>query len=499
MSIVRVRSESNRVGRSTQSSNSWDDLEYAAAGSITAAPALYCLFLGIFGALGANTFPILESAIAIWLLGDWLDGRRDLGPRSEKILRGSEDLEGRIYSYLNVLRSGHEGLFGMLVVVTGFSISVRLLQMGLAPGQVTHLEMLLVEVWQLSVAGAALQVFFAPIEQLSWTVIPVAVGLFNLWYWYRLLQRLSYAVNSGGDEADAPGAERLVRRPELGIFVIGWMLFVLTQSSAIFAVARWLDPTGGPDALGGEVLGIEVAFAIWPALFVLWVVLLLFELSRTNRVYGMTRTDAVPFFELSRETVSRDRPQLGMQTAEDSAEPISESAVRIVSIEVAIVGYIGLNALLLPFGSIGGGVLRSVSPAGNTRLEVATSVASLGWQSLLIYLYVGLGFVLLSVSIDRLNIYQEAGSDKILRLTNSSLANGYRDPVFRKILWILFAELCIAIIVIQVAFQAPLPLYAMLIGGPFALLLIPIFSFCVCAVASRLYDAFVPGSLAFKG
>ncbi len=494
--FTRVRSGSTEhtVERSTRSSNRWRDAEFAAAGSIAAVPALYCLFLGILGALGVNTFPILESVIAIWLLGDWLDGRRDLGPRSRKVLRGSKDLEGRIYSHLNVLRSGREGLYGMLVIVLGFSISVRLLQMGFAPSQVAHFEALLTELWRLGVSGAPLQAFLVPLEQLSWTMIPVSVGLFNLWYWYRMLQRLSYSVDRDDGEVDHSGPKRLVRRPPMDVFAIGWLLFAFTQLSALFAVARWLTPTGGPDALVGEVFGIVVAFAYWPALLLLCVISLLSQLSPTRRLYGMQRIEAFPFFELSREMVPRDPPQLGIPPDDDSDEHMSESDVRIVSIEVAIAGYLGINALTLLLGGLRGGVLRSVPPTGNVRLEAASSIALLGWQPLLTYLYISIGLLLLSVSIEQLPIDQEGGRDRILTLSDRTLAGGFHAPVFREILWILFAEFCIAIVVIQLAFQAPLPLFVMLIFGPFALIAVTMFSFSVCAVVSRLYDVLAAGS-----
>ncbi len=473
--------------RSIRSSNGWRDTEYVAAGSIAAAPALYCLFLGVLGALGANTFPILESAIALWLVVDWLDGRRDLGPRSRKILHGSEELEARIYSYLNVLRSGREGLYGMLVVVLGFSLSVRVLQMGFAPSQAAHITTVLAALWQLVRSGASLAAFIVPLEQVSWSVIPVTVGLYNIWYWYRLLQRLSYAVNSDGVDTGQHSPQRLVRRPPMDVLAVGWFLFASTQFSALIAVARRPNPTGGPEALVREVFGIPLAYGyLWPVLFLTAFGSLLFRLSSTRRVYGVQRADGFPFVTVSRETVPRDPPQLGMPSAEDAEEPIFESEIRTVSILVAIAGYLGFNALVLLLGSLSGGVVRSVPVSGTAGFETASTIASLSWQPLLTYLYIGLGLLLLSVAIDRLPIDQDNDSNRILRLTDVSVSDGVNAPVFRSILWLLFAELSIAIVVVQLAFQTPLPLFAMLIGGPFALIGVAIFSFVVCTIVSRL-------------
>lgn len=502
-SLFRVRIERG-VGQSdqqkntdaTQLSKNWSDTEHVAASCIGASSALCCLFLGLLGAVGANTFPILESIIAIWLLGGWLESQRELGPRSMRVLREIEDLELRVYSYLNVLRGGREGLYGILIVVLGFSISVRLLRTGVSPILTSHFQDLTNELWQLILTSAPPEDYIVPFEELSWVVIPVAVGLFNLWYWYRILQRLPHSVDELWVATRTIGPQPLVRRPSLYILTAGWLLFSITQLSAIIQIAGSLSPAEGPVALTGELFGFGISYAVlWPTVLIVLGVLFLRRNIGKRASIEIEIERSPPYVGISFGTVPRDPARMGILLADDPEDRLTESELRVFSITVAVVGYIGLNTLILLVGSFGGGVLRSIETFGDPRLEAAHSIVPLGPQPILTYVYIGLGLLLLSWSMDAIPMKPGRRSDRVLILTEETIESGGKSSVARKLLWVLLAEFSIAITVVQIAFQSPLPLWVMLLISPIAVVAITIFSYGVCGMSARLYDGFSPAVL----
>jgi hypothetical protein len=404
------------------------------AGAIAAASSIYCLFLGLLGAVGAGTFPVLELLVGGWLVGRWLDKRRSLRDRTIRLLHYIEGIEERIYGYISLLSSGRQGVYGLIIITFGFSITVGLFQTSLNPAVLANTRFVLMDLRDPITNGDLISSVVLPLVEVGWFVVPIVVGLYNLWYWYRLLLRLPHSVESQLNRELVDVNWDLVRRPSLSILFGSWFLFIVAQLSQYIRVGDLiyqgpLQPVFAVPIVGLSPTIVElvyVGFALWPLI----VVALVYSVITGDRNGGT--------------------PQLGMYQGTDDG--LTEEELRLISVVLAVIGSTGMNIVVALVAMVF--YSDSVSSLyGQIWTHLHLPPLSTGFW--LTYLYIGLAALLLSWAFD--NIPDPNRTDTGIRADVDWPSLGNCVAHWK---WVYLALISIVIVTVELVFQVPLPLFA---------------------------------------